>query len=407
MSSAMPEGDARARRRSIARLLLFVATCGPWMHPAPAQPADTAPSDPKVMAWRAERTRFEQRALKACRRGAEYLAAVQQPEGGWVGEWGPGISALCTRALAQAPGFGPDHAAVDRGVQFVLRSQRDDGGICSAEGHWKNYETSVAVSMLAALGDRQRAAIDRAVQFLKDNQWDESESVSSDDPRYGGAGYGRGKRPDLSNTQLMLDALRDSGLAKDDPAYKKALVFIQRCQMRGESNDQPFAQGSPQGGFIYSPLNGGESKAGRADVGGRRELQCYGSMTYAGLKSMIYAGLSRDDPRVRAALDWIRSHWTLDHNPGMPGRSQEGLFYYFHTFSRAMDANGDLVVNDAAGRQHFWREELVERLEKLQRDDGRWVNQADRWMEGRPELTTAYAMLALEAAYPQRASGNK
>ena len=42
--------------------------------------------------------------------------------------------------------------------------------------------------------------------------------------------------------------------------------------------------------------------AGKADDGG---LRSYASMTYAGLKSMIYAGLDRDDPRVKAALDYI------------------------------------------------------------------------------------------------------
>ena len=34
-------------------------------------------------------------------------------------------------------------------------------------------------------------------------------------------------------------------------------------------------------------------------------LRSYASMTYAGLKSMIYAGLDRDDPRVKAALTYI------------------------------------------------------------------------------------------------------
>ena len=40
-------------------------------------------------------------------------------------------------------------------------------------------------------------------------------------------------------------------------------------------------------------------------------------MTYAGLKSMIYAGVKHDDPRVKAAYEWIQKHYTLDENPGM------------------------------------------------------------------------------------------
>jgi squalene-hopene/tetraprenyl-beta-curcumene cyclase len=238
-------------------------------------------------------------------------------------------------------------------------------------------------------------------KFLKADQWDEGEGKTPADPFYGGAGYGHGKRPDLSNTQMMVEALHDSGLPPDDPAYKKALVFIQRCQMLGEISDQSFAKGSTQGGFIYSPVSGGESKAETVDVEGRAELRCYGSMTYAGFKSMLYAGLKPDDRRVQAALDWIRQHWTLEYNPNMPDKqSRQGLFYYYHVFARALQAWGEPTVRDRAGREHIWRQELVEQLAKTQRPDGSWVNDADRWMEGLPSLTTAYALLALQAAYP-------
>ena len=341
-------------------------------------------------------------ARRLCERGAKYLLAAQEADGGWASETGPGVSALVLKALIQEPSIGSKHPVVRRGVVFVLKSQRDDGGLYSAEGLLKNYESSVALSMLAVLKDpayeKQVAALQK---FLKDNQWDEGDGKSLDDPWYGGAGYGHGKRPDLSNTQMMLEALRDSGLSKDDPAYKKALVFIQRCQMLGETNDQPLAKGSTQGGFIYSPANAGESKAGTLEVDGRTELRCYGSITYAGFKSMLYAGLSRDDARVRAALEWIRQHWTLEHNPNMPEtQSKEGLFYYYHVFGRALDAWGEPVIREQSGREHMWRHELVERMAKIQREDGSWVNDADRFMEGLPALTTAYSMLALQAAYP-------
>ena len=355
-----------------------------------------------VTAARAQ-TAAKQRADAMIKRGAAYLLAAQEPDGGWAGQAGPGISALALKALVQAADVGPQHPAVQRGIQFLLKFQRDDGGFYSAEGLIKNYETSVVLSALAALhDDTLKPKIARAQQFLKDLQWDEGEEKSLDDVWYGGAGYGHHKRPDLSNTQMMLEALHDSGLPEDDPTYKKALVFIQRCQMLGEANDQPFAKGSTQGGFIYTAANNGESKAGEAEFDGRKELRCYGSMTYAGFKSMLYAGLGKDDARVKAALNWIGRHWTLDHNPNMPTKqSQEGLYYYYHVFARALEAWGQDVVQDQTKRDHNWRDELVAKLESLQRDDGSWVNEADRWMEGHPALTTAYTLLALEAAFPQ------
>lgn len=335
-------------------------------------------------------------------RGARYLLSAQQRDGGWVGDRGPGVTCLVLRALIQEPAVGPRHEAVRRGLEFVRRAQRDDGGIYGAEGSIKNYETSVALSMLSALGDAGDAELRAAAQrFLIEHQWDEGDGKSIDDPFYGGAGYGSGQRPDLSNTQMMLEALHDSGLPKDDPAFRKALVFISRCQMLAEHNDQSFARGSTDGGFIYSPARGGESKAGEVRRGGRTELRSYGTMTYAGFKSLLYAGVGRDDPRVRAALEWIRRHWTLEFNPNMPEqRSREGLFYYYHVFARALAAWGEDVVTDAAGRRHEWRGELVEKLARLQRSDGSWVNEHDRWMEGYPELTTAYSIMAIQAAFP-------
>ena len=392
-----------------------------------------------VGAWgqtAAERTPLgsddgQQRAAELTRRGAQFLLAAQEQDGGWASQTGPGVTCLVLKALIQEPTVGPDHPAVRRGVELVRKSVHDDGGVYSAEGMLKNYESSVALSMFAALG-KSRCAGDIATlqKFLKKHQWDEDDGKSIDDPWYGGAGYGRHERPDLSNTQMMLEALRDSGLPKDDPTYKKALVFISRCQMLGETNDQPLAKGSSQGGFIYTPANGGESKADTVEIDGRTELRCYGSMTYAGFKSMLYAGLERDDPRVKAAFDWIRRNWTLDHNPNTPGdRSLQGLYYSstkLQHVTRWMEGLTTAYAmrpsrrpirprasrvgrerlhfdEDEAGRAHNWRQELVEKLAKLQRRDGSWVNEADRWMEGLPSLTTAYAMLSLQAAYPPAA----
>lgn len=396
---------------SYRHLLLTVVSVGMLAAALPAQEqADKQPPavDEETLAklrmlqemGRAAEAQRDARRL--CEKGAKFLIATQEKDGGWASDTGPGITALAARALAQEPGIGPDHPAVQRALDFIFTFQHDDGGIYAADGLHKNYETAVTLGMLSAIKSEKHAErVKKLQEFLIKGQWDEGEDISTDDVFYGGAGYGRHKRPDLSNTQLMLEALHDSGLPKDHPTYKKALIFIQRCQMRGESNDQSFAEGSTQGGFIYSPANDGESKAGKTVTDGRTELRAYGSMTYAGMKSMVYAGLTADDPRVRAALDWIKQHWTLEQNPNMPDETRlQGLFYYYHTFARALDASGLKHVEDAGGERHHWRSELVSVLKARQRDDGSWVNEADRWMEGVPALVTAYSMLALQAAYP-------
>ena len=43
-----------------------------------------------------------------------------------------------------------------------------------------------------------------------------------------------------------------------------------------------------------------------------------------------------------------------------------------------------------------WRNDMTDALLASQRADGSWINSADRWQEGQPELVTLYALLALE-----------
>ncbi len=342
------------------------------------------------------------RANASVQKALAYLVATQRPDGGWeaFGDSHPAITALVVKAIAQDRDYGPKHPAVEKGLAFVLRYVQPDGGVYVEGEGMPNYHTSVALMALASVKNSGHAeTIKNAQDCLKRLQWDDGEGHERSSAWYGGAGYGTGKRPDLSNTQLMLEALRDSGLPADDPTYQKALVFIGRCQMFGSTNDQPFSEGASEGGFVYSPANGGESKAGTEVVGDRPRLRSYGSMTYAGFKSMLYARVDRDDPRVKAAVEWIRGNYTLDANPNMPSaQSKEGLFYYYHVFARAMSAWGEERVIDLAGASHPWRRELCEKLASLQRDDGSWINEADRWFEGNPHLVTAYAVLALQTA---------
>ena len=226
------------------------------------------------------------------------------------------------------------------------------------------------------------------------------------DTFYGGWGYGHRShgagRPDLSNSQIAIEALADAGVDKNDPAMQRAIVFLARCQNSSETNDQSWA--GNDGGFVYGPgVNGfGDSNAGEyVDASGKRLLRSYGSMTYAGLKSMILAGLSKDDPRVKAATAWIRDNWTLDENPGMsaagPDAADSGLYYYYHTLARALAANGERTLTLADGTTVDWRTALIHKVGALQRPDGSWAGEK-RWMESNPVLATSYVVQALTEA---------
>jgi squalene-hopene/tetraprenyl-beta-curcumene cyclase len=84
-------------------------------------------------------------------------------------------------------------------------------------------------------------------------------------------------------------------------------------------------------------------------------------------------------------------------------KSQEGLYYYYHVFAKAMAAWGEPVITDAEGKKHNWREELIDALAQRVRKDGHWENDSAQWMEKDPILSTCYAVLALEEAL--KASG--
>ena len=121
-------------------------------------------------------------------------------------------------------------------------------------------------------------------------------------------------------------------------------------------------------------------------------------MTYTGLKSMIFAGVGPDDPRVKAATEWIQKNYDLQSNPGM---GSSGLYYYYHTFAKALDAIGEDTFTDDDGKQHDWRSELLAELASRQQKDGSWINENSRWLEGDPNLVTGYALLTLTFCKPK------
>ncbi|MBI1304085.1 MAG: hypothetical protein GC172_09900 [Phycisphaera sp.] len=362
------------------------------------------------------------RAREAIRRGLAYLASVQTPRGTFFEsvEVTPtdmeprkraaslAVTALALKAFVQAGDLGSE-AARDAARRAVEAALVDDAARARAtEGGIGNYVMSAVASGLAAVGDEDaRAGALRAVEWLRRNQWDEGEGVAATRDWYGGAGYGNGKRPDLSNTQMMVEAMHDAGVSPEDPAMQRALAFVARTQNRKATNPADWAQnGSGDGGFVYSPANGGESFASEDAGEGRygeklatKSLRSYGSMTYAGFKSMLYAGLSPEDPRVKDALSWIERHFTFAENPGL---GQQGYYYYIHAMSRALHASRRDTLRDADGRERDWRSELIDAIVSRQRADGSWQNAVPRWEEANADLATVYCVLALEEAIKPR-----
>jgi squalene-hopene/tetraprenyl-beta-curcumene cyclase len=281
---------------------------------------------------------------------------------------------------------------------------RPDGGI--HRSNLVTYNTAVSMMALLAVNEpRYDPVLRRARQFLVGLQGDFGEKGKVDDVFDGGIGYGsKYEHSDMGNTLAALEALYYSKhLVPEKPQgdsrdlnWAAAIHFLQNCQNLPAYNAQPWASDDAKnkGGFVYYP---GQSMAGgETNASGRVTLRSYGSISYGGLLSYIYADLPRTDPRVRAVFDWLRSNYTLEENPGL---GPQGLFFYFHTMSKALSLHGVADLELKNGRKVDWRQELALRLLNLQTFDGHWSNLNNRWWEKDPALVTAYAVLTLERIY--------
>lgn len=330
-------------------------------------------------------------------RGNEWLLSKQQDSGAWSSDEFPALTGLAVWALAS--GGHENSEAVSNGVDFILSCVHPDGSIWREPsekrkgGGLANYNTAMCMVALHRTNrDDLRETVARARTYMVANQ-----HLESDEFR-GGFGYdAETERPyaDLSNSYIGYEAMRltqeiedlrmTSGEQKTDLDWDAALAFVESLH-------------NHDGGFIYKP---GHSMAGaETNEQGEVTFRSYGSMTYAGLLSLIYADVDKNDKRVRSAYEWAVSHWTLDENPG---KGQEGLYYFYNVLSKALAAYGAPILETANGSRINWREEMLKTLVNRQKIDadsgaGFWQNDAGRWWEADPVLATTYSLIALNIA---------
>ncbi|MSU85160.1 MAG: cycloartenol synthase [Pedosphaera sp.] len=348
---------------------------------------------------------FGHEIQNAIDRGLASLLASQNTNGWWSTQDHVAPTALVLTAFMGEPTrrfrTNPP-AALTKGYGFILGAVKPDGSIYRTS--LINYNTSLSMLAMAASDNPAHDGIlRRARAFVVRSQMDLDEPGKMDSPYDGGIGYGdKYAHSDMNNTLTALEALHytrhlQSGELtgpKQDVNWKAVVQFLQNCQNLPSHNRQPWASDDARnrGGFVYYPghsMAGGETNA----LTGRVALRSYGSISYAGLLSYIYADLPRDDPRVVAVLDWLRSNYTLEENPGM---DLQGLYYYLHLMTKALNTARVQTLELKDGRKINWRREVALRLINLQRPDGTWANTNARWWEKDPNLVTAYAVLSLD-----------
>jgi squalene-hopene/tetraprenyl-beta-curcumene cyclase len=348
--------------------------------PATAEPEGIPPLPATHQPQVPESVRLEAEA--GLSRGVNYLVATQQEDGAWSAH--PGITAMSVVALAESPDAATPAVgkAVDRGLAYLRGRVGPDGSVARVKDEEDVYSSAVCLMAFVVLNRPEDAErIGKLRTYLVKTQVKSGFEY--------GIGYKATAYPDLSNTYWALEAVRLTQGNEPDlqttKLWQRTVGFVSSCQVL--QDDDP----KLRGGFLYYPADKRPEKLPYGDIG-----PVWGSLTLGGLKSLLFAGVPKDDPRVQAGLAWLRQNYALAQNPGL---DQGGLYYYYYMFASGLIFLQEDRLADSAGREHNWRHELVTQLLVRQKGRGQWQNDNSAlWLEGNAPLCTAYAMKALEFA---------
>jgi hypothetical protein len=316
---------------------------------------------PAAAAEPAERTQLDD----SIDRALDFLSKEQDRGGAWAvnGQRNPAISALSVMAFLSAghiPGEGKYGEVVERGVRYVLSSQRADG-LFTMGGFGEMYCHGICTLMLAEaagmtdgkLSDEIRQRLEKAVLVILKGQ--RTSGVDKGGWRY----QVYGNDSDISVTGWQVMALRASkNLGCDIPPehIAEAVNYIKRC---------------------YDPSRGGFKYTTYAGV----TRPCTGTSVLA--LELCGKDFHRSPESLKAGAFILKNPL----NPGYPH-----YFYGTYYCSQAMFQLGD----------NYWksfRPILHEQLLRNQRPNGMWVGRGGDDANYGPNYCTAMAVLALTVEY--------
>jgi hypothetical protein len=366
-----------------------------------------------------------QRIDDALAQASRFVIGRQSVDGGWRSptygafKEGDSLTGIALVALAQAAA-GRARGTLEcceKGAAYLAGFVKDDGSIDGGP-HGLNYSVYTAATAVMALSapgmESRRRARDAWLTYLRGRQLVEELGWQIGDREYGGWGFssvlprkpGPGQpvlpltESNLSATVFALEALHAAGGTADDPALKKALVFVERCQ-NWKSDRPDFTL--DDGGFFFIYDDPVRNKAGVSgkDADGRVRFASYGSMTADGLRALLACGLTESHPRVSAARRWLVSHFSPDSHPGhyAPDRepNREAVYFYYCASAAHALRNTEAKEVGAEPGRLAWAELLADALLKRQRADGSWSNSAVAVREDDPIVATCLAITALAA----------
>jgi hypothetical protein len=376
---------------------------------------------------------LRKRLVETWTAAADGLLSIQDPSGAWKMEQGgqaapsPSYTGLIVTALSNAPAEAKEKykAAAAKGVDYILSKVNADGSVGEGPtgGFMKTYATGIALMALSSVERTSKVAdaIRGAQAYLKNNQMKEGlerggSGYGDDAPTVGKDGKPAIKKgvANLSTTGFSAEGMMMSGLPKDDEFWTLVVEFVRRCQNSSETNTDPAfmaalkAKGMSvgnDGGLYYGPFaDPAMQKAGVKKIADKDVIVSYGAMTYDGIKTFLYAGLKKDSPEVKAAMDWVRKNYSVEVHPGFAFDQAKrdhlrGLYHYYMVMARALHAFGERPLETFDGKKHDWPAELGEQLLKTVRDSKMWKNENPGWYEGDPVLVTSYVLTTCDVLF--------
>ena len=115
-------------------------------------------------------------------------------------------------------------------------------------------------------------------------------------------------------------------------------------------------------------------------------------LTFAGIKSLVYCGVSKNDVSISHGLKWLQDSCPVKELP-VPGNS--GFFTYLYMLGSTMRFTGHHFGEQSGCNFINVGLKIIETTLANQKGDGSWINSNGMWRENNPFLCSAYAILTL------------
>ena len=314
---------------------------------------------------------------RAIEKGIQFLLKKQQDDGS-INDKGKktAMTALSLMSMASV-GHQPIHPnefgrAMQNALDFILLDEnQDDRGYFGNKDGGRMYGHGIVTLMLSEmLGMGMNKETDKKIRDQCQEAINlilKAQKVKKNPAQQGGWRYSPDARDaDLSVSVWQLMALRsakNSGLDVPSSAISNAVSYLERSyKSKLLSNGDPAEKKS---GFAYQP-------------GGAAEY----TTSAAGLLAMQVCG-EYESPFVHGAANWL-----LDHKPE---KSRKFFFYGTYYYAQGMYQHG-------GDHAHKARELVENILLELQRENGSWIGSGSEAGAGEVYSTTL-AILALAVKY--------